>query len=215
MGTVEVRELSVRAGQVVLRRADLVLPSGAVVAVVGDAGARALVRTVAGVLSPMSGALRVAGEDVTGRPAADVAARGVVLVPAGWTAFGTLTVGENVLVGARGDGSVAGEVLARLPLSPAAAAASLDPADTRVLAVAVALARQPRVLLVDGLAAVGAAAARSVLSAVRASGATTVVAERASFAGRAVVPPDGFDPAAYDRVLVARGGALRPWRPES
>ncbi|HVF20925.1 MAG TPA: ATP-binding cassette domain-containing protein [Mycobacteriales bacterium] len=211
MSTIEVRELSVRGAAGTLRRVELYVAAGEVVAVVGDASARALLRTVGGVVAPASGAVRSAGEELTGRSAAEVAARGVVLVPSGWTPFADLTVGENVLVGARGDRAAAAEVLGRLPaLRSDAAVASLDAAEARTLAVAVGLARRPRVLLVDGLAGVmGAAAARVVLAAVRAAGVTALVAEVvAGPAARGTV-----EPAAYDRVLVARGGVVRPWRP--
>ena len=212
MSGLAVRELSVRAGDAALRRAELVVGAGEVVAVVGDGGASALVRTVGGLLAPVAGSVRVAGEDLTGLPAAEVAARGVALVPAEWVPFADLSVAQNVLVGAWGDAAAAERALAALPLDPARLAGGRDAGDTRVLAVAVALARQPRLLVVDGLAAVaGAPRCRAVLAAVRVAGVPTVVAETAALSGRGAELPGGLE--AADRVLVARGGTLRPWRP--
>ena len=209
MGTVEVRELSVRAGAggaggAALRRADLAVASGETVLLLGDAGVPTLLRVVAGLVAPASGSVRVDGDDLTGRAAAEVAGRGVVLVPAGWRAFGGLTVRENVLVGARGHAARADAALALVPLAPGLVAGTLDPAGERVLALAVALARRPRVLLVEGLGG-----SPAVLHAAGERGVASVVGERAAFDGREVVVPDGVDPDAYDRVLVVRGGAVR------
>ncbi|HWL37190.1 MAG TPA: ATP-binding cassette domain-containing protein [Frankiaceae bacterium] len=208
MGTVEVRELSVRTRPGALRRMDLAIGSGQTVLVMGDASGSTLLRTVAGLVAPALGSVRVDGEDLTGRAAADVAAYGVRIVTAGWRAFGGLTVRENVLVGARGHADVADDVLALVPLAPGALAGALDEAGERQLAVAVALARRPRVVLVDGLRGGSPAG----LHAAGLRGVTSVVAERASFAGRTVVVPDGVDPAAYDRVLAVRNGVLREWQ---
>jgi ABC-type branched-subunit amino acid transport system ATPase component len=213
LGTLEVRELTVRAGRARLRAADLAVRSGEVVAVVGDAGVRLLVRAAAGVLAPAAGAVRVDGEDTAPASAADLAARGVVLVPAGWRPFADLTLFENLRVGARGDAPVAHGVLGRLRLPSDKAARGLDDGAARTLAVGVGLARRPRLLLVEGLR--GADPAR-VLGAVRAAageGLAAVVAERVAFEGRDPVLPPGLDPAAFDRVLVVRGGRLRPWPP--
>lgn len=218
MSVFEVRELTVRAGDAALRRVDLRVSAGEVVAVVGDGSASALVRTAAGVLAAASGVVRVEGEDVTGLAFGDVAARGVSFVPAYWVPFAALTVRENVLVGAHGDAARTDAVLRLARLRPDADASSLSPADVRVLAVAVALARRPRLVLVDGL--VGRtdparyAAALGALRGARGEGVATVVAEPVAFEGRTPVLPEGFDPAQFGRVLVARGGLLRPWREE-
>jgi ABC-type branched-subunit amino acid transport system ATPase component len=211
MGTIEVRELSVRTRPGALRRMDLAVGSGETVLVLGDASGSTLLRAVAGLVAPALGSVRVDGEDLTGRGVADVAAYGVRIVAGGWRPFGGLTVRENVLVGARGHAGVAEEVLALLPLSPDAPAGALDDAAERQLAVAVALARRPRVVLVEGLRGGSPAA----LHAAGERGVASVVAERASFAGRNAVVPDGVDPEAYDRVLAVRNGVLRAWQPAS
>lgn len=207
MSILHVRELSVRAEGATLRGVELWAAAGEVVLVLGDEGASLLLRTVAGVLNPAAGAVRVDGDDLTGRAAADAAARGVVLVPAAWAAYGGLTVRENVLVGAYGDPATAQAALAASALPPDRPADALDPVEERVLAVTVALARRPRVLLVDGLGA----ATGPALAAARAAGVTAVVAERTEFAGRVPEVPDGIDVGAYDRTYVVRNGLVRPW----
>ena len=218
MSVLDVRELTLRAGEAALRRIDLTVRAGEVVAVVGDAGASALVRAVAGVLGAASGVIRVEGEDVTGLAYGDVAARGVAFVPAGWVPFGGLTVRENVVVGAHGDTARADAVLRLARLRPEVAAAALPAAEVRVLAIAVALARRPRLVLVDGLVAetdpARYAAALGALRGARTEGVATLIAEPMPLEGRVPVPPEGWEPTAFDRVVVARGGLLRPWRDE-
>jgi len=199
-----VRELSVRGRGAAVRGASLSVEAGEVVAVAGDAGGSVLLRAVAGVLAPAAGLVRLAGEDATGVSLAVLATRGVVLVPARWRPFAGRSAWENVLVGARGDADAAGEALALLPDAHA---------DERLLAVAVALARRPRLLLVDGLP--DAAARRAVVDALRPWRApwrsAALVAERAEFDARGLRAPDGL--AAYDRCYLIRGGTLRPWIP--
>ncbi len=211
----EVRELSVRSGGAVLRGADLAVATGEVVGLLGDGGGSLLLRTAAGLLAPAYGVVRVDGEDVTGRPAADVATLGVTLLPAGRRATGALTVLENLRLGA---GSAfrraaarderAARVIGWFPgLRAGDRAAGLGAGDQALLALAVALARRPRVLLLDGLAAdLGAAGYAAALAAVRAAAAegelTVVVADA-----------DGPDRAALDRVFLVRGGRLRAWPP--
>jgi ABC-type branched-subunit amino acid transport system ATPase component len=210
MSTLEVRELTVRAAGAALRRADVSAGTGELVLLAGDAGASTLLRTAGGVVVPAAGSVRVDGDDTTRLPYADVAARGVALVPAGWAAFGALTVRENVLAAARGDLARADEVLAGVPLPGARLAGALGAAEVRLLAVAVALARGPRLMLVDGL---GGDAALAVLRAACDRGLAAVVAERAAFDGRVPLLPGWLEPGTFDGVYGVRGGLVRPWQP--
>lgn len=200
MSMLVVREVSVRGGAAAVRGGSLAAEAGEVVGLVGDDGGSLLLRTLAGVLSPAAGLVRLAGEDVTGRSPAELAARGVALVPAGWRPFAGLTARENVLIGARGDTDAAEESLRLLP-----GAAE----DERLLAVAVALVRRPVLLLVDGLP--DAAARHAVVDALRpwrtSWRATALVAEPT--AGRGPRELDGV--AVYDRCYAVHGGTIRPW----
>lgn len=64
-------------------------------------GKTTLVETVMGLLRPRRGEVRLDGCNVVGRPSYEVARRGVALVPQGRHVFPSLTVEENLTLGAR------------------------------------------------------------------------------------------------------------------
>ena len=75
---------------------------GEIVAVIGanGAGKTTALKAIARLVPIASGTVRFAGADVRGESADAVAARGVSLVPEGRAIFPTLTVAENLAVGA-------------------------------------------------------------------------------------------------------------------
>jgi branched-chain amino acid transport system ATP-binding protein len=99
----EVRDLVVHHGQ--LRALDAVslrvLP-GEVYAIIGanGAGKSTLLRTIAGLHRPTSGSIRYDGKDVTAVRPERRATQGIVMVPEGRRLFGSLSVEENLKVGA-------------------------------------------------------------------------------------------------------------------
>jgi branched-chain amino acid transport system ATP-binding protein len=99
----EVRDLTVHHGQ--LRALDAislrVLP-GEVYAIIGanGAGKSTLLRTIAGLHHPTSGWIGFDGTDVTGLRPERRAAQGIVMVPEGRRLFESLSVEENLQVGA-------------------------------------------------------------------------------------------------------------------
>jgi len=82
----------------VLRDVSLTVAPGEVVALLGPngAGKTTLLRAAAGLLQPRAGAVRVAGDDVSGRTPAARARHGLCLIPEGRGVFGDLTVRENL-----------------------------------------------------------------------------------------------------------------------
>jgi branched-chain amino acid transport system ATP-binding protein len=64
------------------------------------AGKSTVLNTVAGLVSPSGGRVRIGDSDVTGRPPGDVVRSGVTLVPQGRRLFGSMTVRENLELGA-------------------------------------------------------------------------------------------------------------------
>jgi len=82
---------------------------GQALALVGanGAGKTTLLRTIAGAISPARGTIRYDGEDITTAAAHRRIRRGIALVPEGRRLFPSLTVEENILVGAAAAASAA------------------------------------------------------------------------------------------------------------
>jgi len=79
----------------------LAVEAGMVVAVVGanGAGKSTLLNAIAGLMPSRREAVLLAGEPIGDRPAYDIVARGVALVPEGRRLFPSLSVEENLLIG--------------------------------------------------------------------------------------------------------------------
>jgi branched-chain amino acid transport system ATP-binding protein len=86
----------------VLRGLTVKVPRARVVCLVGPngAGKSTVLKVASGMLRPRSGAIRVAGEDVTGRSPQQMLAAGLSHVLQGHSVFREMTVEENVLLGA-------------------------------------------------------------------------------------------------------------------
>jgi branched-chain amino acid transport system ATP-binding protein len=80
----------------------LEVEQGAIVAIVGanGAGKTSLIRTIAGMLRPAAGAVRFRGDDIAGMPSFRVCNLGIGQVAEGRQVFPTLTVAENLDMGA-------------------------------------------------------------------------------------------------------------------
>ena len=64
------------------------------------AGKSTVLRVTSGLLEPLHGRVIFDGNDISGLPAHKVAARGLVHVPGGRSVFPSLTVAENLRMGA-------------------------------------------------------------------------------------------------------------------
>jgi branched-chain amino acid transport system ATP-binding protein len=91
-------------GADVIRGVSLHVDEGEVTAVLGPngAGKTTLLRAISGDVRPTSGTVRLDDEDITGRPAHEVAALGIGHVLEGRHIFTSLSVEENLLLGGRG-----------------------------------------------------------------------------------------------------------------
>jgi ABC-type branched-subunit amino acid transport system ATPase component len=140
------------------------IDDGDIVAVVGPngAGKSTLLKLIVGLLRPTSGSVRLEGARIDGLPAHRVRQRGIAMAMQRPLPFGSMTVLENVVLGAMFGGSdgVVGEPEARRRASDALAFVGLDsraeqPVSSlnlhqqRFLELAKALAGQPKVLLLD------------------------------------------------------------------
>ncbi|MGV8082578.1 MAG: ABC transporter ATP-binding protein [Coriobacteriia bacterium] len=144
-------DVSIRVGQ------------GETIAIIGSngAGKSTLMRSIIGLVRPMSGSIRLDGAEVSGARPERLVTRGVALVPEGRLLFSEMSVRENLEAGAyrvrgRGRGATIRERMRRVhELFPVLSERSSQPAATlsggeqQMLAVARALMSNPRLLLLD------------------------------------------------------------------
>ena len=103
MTLLAVNDVTVRYGRLTaLRGITLMIAEGEVLFVTGPngAGKSTLLNAIAGVVPAISGSIAIDGAEVTGAPPEQIALRGFSLVPEGRNVFGTLTIEENLNVGA-------------------------------------------------------------------------------------------------------------------
>jgi branched-chain amino acid transport system ATP-binding protein len=122
------------------------------------AGKTTLMLSIAGVLAPRAGSIKLNGGELVGRSAAAIVAAGIALVPENRLVFPQMSVRENLLAGAyqRTDKT---DVLAdiermyrrfpRLGERREQLAGTLSGGEQQMLAVARALMSRPRLLLMD------------------------------------------------------------------
>lgn len=155
---------SVTAGygaHTVLRDVSLQVGDREVITLLGHngAGKSTLLRAIAGAIDIESGDIRFAGDSQVGHGSAQIAKDGIALVPQGRGIFPTLSIGENLQLGA----GVARHIKDRptvemdfvLDLFPALAdrlhedAGTLSGGQQQMVAIATALMASPRFLLLD------------------------------------------------------------------
>ena len=86
----------------VLKGVSLEVAEGRITVIVGanGAGKSTLLRTIVGLNPATSGSIRFNGEEIQNRPAYEIAALGISLVPEGRRLFSEMTVAENLEMGA-------------------------------------------------------------------------------------------------------------------
>jgi branched-chain amino acid transport system ATP-binding protein len=185
----ELRGLRVAYGGVeILHGVEMSLGEGEVVGVVGPngAGKTSLLRAICGLAPASGGEIAFGGRPLHGLEPEEIARLGIALVPEGRQIFGTLTVAENLRLAAPGNGSETMEqVLDRLPILRqrfGQRADRLSGGEQQQLAVARALLRRPRLLILDepslGLAPKTIDVVYGLLEELRAEGATMLLVEQ-------------------------------------
>ncbi|WDZ89312.1 ABC transporter ATP-binding protein [Nocardiopsis sp. HUAS JQ3] len=142
----------------ILNGCTLTLSEGEVVAIIGPngAGKSTLIKTVFGLIPVREGALTLRGADIAGLPAHSLVERGVGYVPQTQNVFPSLTIEENLQMGAflrprsftKRFAAVA-ELFPLLADRRKAKAGSLSGGERQMVAMGRALMMEPSVLLLD------------------------------------------------------------------
>jgi branched-chain amino acid transport system ATP-binding protein len=140
----------------VIRDIDLTVGAGEVVALLGanGAGKTTTLRVISGLVRPMRGRITFAGEDLARVSPTGRARRGIAHVPEGRGIFFGLTVAEHFRLARRSgevDEELAYEHFPLLRELKSRRAGLLSGGEQQMLAVGRALARKPRLLLLDEL----------------------------------------------------------------
>jgi branched-chain amino acid transport system ATP-binding protein len=147
----------------VLKGISLHVSSGEAVAIIGanGAGKTTLLKTIAGILRPKSGAIVFNSRAIAGMPAERIVAMGCSLVPEGRHVFSSMTVKENLALGAysRRRRASAAEVAAGLEQvyrlfgilkeRERQLAGTLSGGQQQMLAIGRALMSRPKLLMLD------------------------------------------------------------------
>ncbi|HEX6452810.1 MAG TPA: ABC transporter ATP-binding protein [Trebonia sp.] len=187
----QVRDLTVHHGQLkALSAISLSVAEGEVYAIIGanGAGKTTLLRTIAGLHSPTSGSVVFDGSDVSGTRPEKRAHAGIVMVPEGRRLFPSLTLEENLKVGAsyarQGPWTIQ-RVYETFPFMKdrrGQKTAQMSGGEQQQVAIGRALVANPRLLLLDelslGLAPVIVQRIYDTLPQILESGITVLLVEQ-------------------------------------
>ena len=197
----------------VLRDVSFEVPEGQVVALLGGngSGKTTVLNTLTGLIRPRAGSVTLFGREAAGWPPDRLVKLGMAHVPQGREVFATMTVGENLELGAvtRHDrAGIAADIDEFKGLFPALAqhwrkrAGSLSGGEQQQVAIARALMSRPRLLLMDepsaGLSPVVVDTMIDTIRALHARGLTIMLVEQNV----------GVAAAVADRAHVLQNGAI-------
>ncbi len=169
---------------------DVAVDEGETLAIIGanGAGKTTLLRALAGLVPAMSGSIRFAGDDLLAVPAHKRVGLGIALVPEGRLLFPSLSVRENLQIGAYGRRPgewTVDRILEIFPLiEPLLDRPSslLSGGEKQAVAIGRALMANPRLILLDevslGLAPVVVKQVYAALPSITESGTTALVVEQ-------------------------------------
>jgi branched-chain amino acid transport system ATP-binding protein len=185
----------------VLRDVSLTVGQGEIVALIGanGAGKSTLLNTIMGMVTRSAGDIRFDGHSIARLPTPSIVRAGVAEVPERRQLFGTMTVEENLRMGAYVAGdrgtvpALLAEQFARFPIlleRRRQAAQTLSGGQQQMLAIARAMMSHPRLLLLDepslGLAPIIAGQIIDGIVQLRAAGGTVLIVEQNAHAALAV-----------------------------
>ena len=181
----------------VLHGISLDVPKGKVVTLIGSngAGKTTTMRAVSGMIAPSQGTITLGGKDVTGLESYRVAKLGLAHSPEGRRVFATMSVTDNLLLGAfprytgsRPKGDIQADLeramdyFPRLKERRAQLAGTLSGGEQQMLAMARAMMLNPDVVLLDepsmGLAPILVQEVFRIIERLRSEGVTMLLVEQ-------------------------------------
>ena len=187
-----VEGICVSYGQVkAVRQADLVVRAGEIVVLIGanGAGKTTLLETILGINRPAAGTIRFMGREITGVAADRNVRAGLCLVPEGRGVFASMTVLDNLLLGAHHNMRGVEKNLRRvyhwfpiLEQRKHQIARTLSGGERQMLSIGRALMSAPRLIMVDepsiGLAPIVVNDIFAILSMLNREGYTILLSEQ-------------------------------------
>jgi branched-chain amino acid transport system ATP-binding protein len=176
-----------------LDRVSLEVPEGGIVAIVGanGAGKTTLIRAIAGMLTPRAGRILFKERDIAGQPSSLVCNLGIGQVAEGRQIFPTMTVLENLMLGAALPRARAKEkatleqmfaLFPRLAERRSQTAGTLSGGEQQMLAIGRCLMGQPELILFDepslGLAPAVVQEVFRIIAMLNGEGMTIVLVEQ-------------------------------------
>lgn len=175
-----------------LKEVSLEVEQGQIVTILGanGAGKTTTMKTIAGLLKPKKGKVEFLGEDITGLRPDQLLKKGIALVPEGRAILSSMTVYENLEMGAyqRNDKKVEQDienVMSRFPIlkeRKTQLAGTLSGGQQQMLAIARALLSKPKLLLLDepsmGLAPLIVADIFKIITEIKDGGTTVLLVEQ-------------------------------------
>ena len=134
------------------------VPEGSIVTLVGanGAGKSTTLRTISGLVKPMSGSVSFMGDSILGKDVAEIVSRGITMVPEGRRIFSDLTVLENLKIGAylrkdnlRDDIDWVYSLFPRLEERSWQLGGTLSGGEQQMLAIGRALMSRPKIMMMD------------------------------------------------------------------
>lgn len=186
-------------GVVAVGDVDLVLEPGELLCIIGPngAGKSTLLNLLCGAMRPLAGTIRLAGEDMVGRPMHQYARRGIVRKFQGASTFQWMTVRDNLLVAGLAVATNSGgrmpdidEVLQAIGLLPQgdALAEALSHGQRQWLEIGMTLMCQPKLLLLDeptaGMTVEGSRTMAELILRLKGRFATVVIEHNMGFVER-------------------------------
>ena len=189
----------------VLHGISIDVPKGKVVTLIGSngAGKTTTMRAISGMIAPTAGDITLNGRAIAGLESFNIAKLGLAHSPEGRRVFATMTVADNLILGAfprltgsRPKGDVAADLERALELFPRLKerrlqlAGTLSGGEQQMLAMARAIMLNPEVVLLDepsmGLAPILVAEVFRIIERLKSEGVTMLLVEQFAAAALAV-----------------------------